>query len=400
MASRYAPGTQQFDMNAQAGADRRARRSADWASGLQGFASLANTMGNINQRNQAYADQQAAMPYMMQAYSNPTGSLAEGQYGPTRTPSDAAMMAASNQSPEAPSFLHNMGTAFGFIPRQGNLTPNALFQIQQVQANQNQERRLSAAEARTAELHPLNKARLGLENAAAQDSLQFNEEDQQFKRAIRPVQADEAMLELKGKKQALEFAPAQNEADLEVKKANAAAANAHANYYNSGGASGGGSHDPRWDILAGKVRTEQAKLTELADAYQQRWDIDNGKVAQDKSPLMLNVKYGGLSANALRELMTQSRQLLDQYQGEAHQLQGGGPQGQPGPTLAAPQGTQVDVIDPRNPPEVGAEMNGGMQMSFPAFLREKGIDPHNEALINSIPPDQWKRLKMEWGAGG
>jgi hypothetical protein len=293
------------------------------------------------------------------------------------------MMAASNQPPQAPSFLHNMGTAFGFIPRQGNLTPSALYQIQQVQANQNQERRLSAAEERTAELHPLNKARLGLENAAAQDNLLFNEEDQQHKRSVWPLQYDEATLDVRAKKQGLESQPEKDRADIELKKAQASELLDRGDYYASGGAASGANRLPRGDILAGKISESEKKYSYLHQLWADRLAVETGSADAKAAKARLDGNVDKLSTQGSAALWQQLSAEMDNMRtlkAMASGGQGGEPTGQPGPTQGA--GAQAP------------------QSSWSGFLRSKNIDPYDEDFVNGIPPEQWKALKQEWRASG
>lgn len=172
--SRYAPGTMGFDLANNAGGNRRQRRE-DLASGLVGMGGLFSTLGNINQRNQAYADQQAALPLMARAYEHPNGEipLPTGEQGPLQqgpTPMQDAFQQAS--SPHVNTFLENVGSAFGFGGRQGRITPQALSQIGAIQHGQVQQgmalRRDARQDAMDAMAMKLDASRINLNNAEAE----------------------------------------------------------------------------------------------------------------------------------------------------------------------------------------------------------------------------------------
>lgn len=385
---RYAPGTQQFDMANQAGADRRARRSGDIASGLLGFAGLANTLSSINQRNQAYADQQAAMPYMADALANPNGSLSEGMQGPARSPMQAAIDAGSRQPVESPSFLHNLGTAFGFVPREGHLTPGAIAQIGEIQRGANSERRLSAAEARQEQLFPLQRTALQFENAKAQDAIQAAAEERQRDQERFPYEMDVRKANVRN----LAAQPEAAAAELDLKKSQAEENRARANYYNSGGGRSGAT-GPRADILAQKLNKAQLDYIDMSNVYAEKRKIERGEVSGTNNPVFLHPKYASTSTDGLRQMMTEQLKLIDSLQG------GGQAPGQAGPTTAPPPGSNFRIITPRDAQSMGT----GGDATFDDFLEGKGVDPHNEDAINAIPPGQWKALKDEFygrGAGG
>lgn len=127
------------------------------------MAGLFGTLATVNQRNQAMADEQAAMPYLMSAYGNPTGALPPGQQGPVQTPMQGAISQASTQQPS--TFLGNLGSAFGFGAREGRITPGALGQIAAIS-----DARIK--QLREAEMSPIRKqfmeSQINRNNAAAE----------------------------------------------------------------------------------------------------------------------------------------------------------------------------------------------------------------------------------------